>query len=123
MSCPARILAVLEKAGLAKYHSIFTKEEFDYKSFIDVTDSELRELGVTAVGARKRILAAVQEESSSVGLRTQADPWPSPESHATVSADSSGSGDAARLTEQLAGLKTSSDADNVSPEPVASSSA
>lgn len=110
MSFAARIFSLLQRVGLEKYHQVFTGEEVDYSTFLSLTDSDLKELGVSTFGARKRILTAVQEDRQRQGIRTQAENWPSPESH-TISAENSISEDAdpEGVAAQLAGLTTKSD--------------
>eukprot|EP01065_Artemidia_motanka_P001770 TRINITY_DN10829_c0_g4_i3.p1 TRINITY_DN10829_c0_g4~~TRINITY_DN10829_c0_g4_i3.p1 ORF type:complete len:768 (+),score=206.32 TRINITY_DN10829_c0_g4_i3:53-2356(+) len=59
---PARfepVAEVLEQAGLGRYCALLAAEDFDLRSFARVTDADLRDLGITALGARKRILSEV----------------------------------------------------------------
>eukprot|EP01062_Namystynia_karyoxenos_P009771 TRINITY_DN13455_c0_g1_i1.p1 TRINITY_DN13455_c0_g1~~TRINITY_DN13455_c0_g1_i1.p1 ORF type:complete len:805 (+),score=272.84 TRINITY_DN13455_c0_g1_i1:96-2417(+) len=55
----APVAEVLEGAGLGRYCAAFAAEDFDLKSFAKITDADLRDLGITALGARKRVLAEV----------------------------------------------------------------
>ncbi|XP_067054100.1 protein bicaudal C homolog 1-like [Acropora muricata] len=58
---------LFEKAGLAKYFSIFQEQEVDFPTFMTLTDDDLRELGIGALGARKKMLLAIQAENSRTG--------------------------------------------------------
>eukprot|EP01062_Namystynia_karyoxenos_P022681 TRINITY_DN18715_c0_g4_i1.p1 TRINITY_DN18715_c0_g4~~TRINITY_DN18715_c0_g4_i1.p1 ORF type:complete len:770 (+),score=197.74 TRINITY_DN18715_c0_g4_i1:107-2311(+) len=53
--------------GLEKYAPQLKEAEFDYDSFLSVTPDELTQLGVTALGARKRILAETARLRASGG--------------------------------------------------------
>eukprot|EP01060_Flectonema_neradi_P011930 TRINITY_DN18872_c0_g1_i1.p1 TRINITY_DN18872_c0_g1~~TRINITY_DN18872_c0_g1_i1.p1 ORF type:complete len:971 (+),score=252.86 TRINITY_DN18872_c0_g1_i1:152-2914(+) len=51
----------LERAGLQKYIPLLASHDFDSSAFRLVTDSDLKELGISAVGARKRIIAEAEK--------------------------------------------------------------
>ncbi|KAL5239743.1 hypothetical protein ACI65C_007153 [Semiaphis heraclei] len=51
-------LAVL---GLDKYINLFKSHEIDWTTFKTLTESDLREIGVTALGARRKILLSIAE--------------------------------------------------------------
>ena len=51
----------LERAGLHKYVPVLASHDFDTSAFRLVTDSDLKELGISAVGARKRIVAEAEK--------------------------------------------------------------
>jgi len=53
---------ILAKYGLEDYAQDFTKHEIDYETFLDLTEKDLNEIGVRAVGAKKKILKSIQKE-------------------------------------------------------------
>ena len=57
------VFDVLTKAGLQKYGSLFAAHQFNMAAFKRLRDEDLQELGITAVGARKRILAEAEKQS------------------------------------------------------------
>ena len=58
----APLFNVLTKAGLQKYAALFAAHQFDLAVFKKITDAELIELGITAVGARKRLIAEAEKQ-------------------------------------------------------------
>ncbi|XP_031560674.1 protein bicaudal C homolog 1-like isoform X2 [Actinia tenebrosa] len=52
---------LLEKLGLMKYYNIFQEQEVDWQTFLTLTDDDLKELGVTTFGARRKLLLAIAE--------------------------------------------------------------
>ncbi|KAJ9447410.1 hypothetical protein DIPPA_32158 [Diplonema papillatum] len=57
----APLADLLSGAGLSKYAPIFAANDFNVDSFRSLTDSDLTGLSITAVGARKRILAEIDK--------------------------------------------------------------
>ena len=55
-----RVEAWLTELGLEKYAEIFTKAEVDMDALRLMGDEDLLELGVTALGPRKKMLATIQ---------------------------------------------------------------
>ncbi|KAJ4949336.1 hypothetical protein JOQ06_020851 [Pogonophryne albipinna] len=54
---------LFSKLGLGKYTDIFQQQEIDLQTFLTLTDQDLKELGITTFGARRKMLLAI-----SVGL-------------------------------------------------------
>ena len=51
-----RVGALLDALNLTHYAAHFANHEVDYETLLGLTDAELKEVGVKALGARKRIL-------------------------------------------------------------------
>ncbi|KAJ8013679.1 hypothetical protein DPEC_G00032300 [Dallia pectoralis] len=47
--------------GLGKYIDIFQQQEIDLQTFLTLTDQDLKELGITTFGARRKMLLAISE--------------------------------------------------------------
>jgi hypothetical protein len=60
----SQVSAFLEDDGLDKYANHFANHEVDFEALLELTDNELKEIGVKAVGARKRILKQINREKS-----------------------------------------------------------
>ncbi|XP_068721063.1 protein bicaudal C homolog 1-B-like [Montipora capricornis] len=58
--CPD-LRQLFEKVGLAKYFSIFQEQEVDLPTFLTLTDKDLKELGISTFGIRKKILLMIQD--------------------------------------------------------------
>ncbi|XP_061084111.1 protein bicaudal C homolog 1-like [Conger conger] len=52
---------LFSKLGLGKYTDIFQQQEIDLQTFLTLTDSDLKELGITTFGARRKMLLAISE--------------------------------------------------------------
>jgi hypothetical protein len=52
---------LLEPIENGKYVKIFRENEIDYKTFITLEDEDLKELGIKALGSRKKILNVIKE--------------------------------------------------------------
>eukprot|EP00045_Choanoeca_perplexa_P004189 m.36046 g.36046 ORF g.36046 m.36046 type:complete len:71 (-) comp12442_c0_seq1:58-270(-) len=52
--------AFLGKLGLLKYLSLFQKEEVDFQTLTTMTDDDLRSIGLTLFGPRRKILLALE---------------------------------------------------------------
>ncbi|XP_056624683.1 protein bicaudal C homolog 1-B isoform X1 [Triplophysa dalaica] len=56
---------LFSKLGLGKYTDIFQQQEIDLQTFVTLTDQDLKELGITTFGARRKMLLAISELSKS----------------------------------------------------------
>ncbi|XP_043119622.1 protein bicaudal C homolog 1-B isoform X2 [Puntigrus tetrazona] len=56
---------LFSKLGLGKYTDIFQQQEIDLQTFVTLTDSDLKELGITTFGARRKMLLAISELNKS----------------------------------------------------------
>jgi class 3 adenylate cyclase len=63
MSAPAPISDWLEKLGLGQYARQFIENEITLSILPDLTDADLKELGVSALGHRRLLLRAITEMS------------------------------------------------------------
>lgn len=52
---------LFSKLGLGKYIDVFQQQEIDLQTFLTLTDQDLRELGITTFGARRKMLLAISE--------------------------------------------------------------
>ena len=50
--------SVLHAIGLEKYLPNLEQQEVDFTTLINLTESDLKELGISTLGARKKIMAA-----------------------------------------------------------------
>lgn len=48
--------SLLAKQGLAKYTDLFLRHEIDIQTFSTLTEQDLKEIGITTFGARKKLL-------------------------------------------------------------------
>jgi class 3 adenylate cyclase len=53
----------LEELGLGRYASAFVGNDIDFAVLPDLSDADLRELGIGSLGHRKRLLAAIEVRS------------------------------------------------------------
>lgn len=65
---------ILAKYGLEDYAQDFTKHKIDYETFLDLTEKDLNEVGVRAVGAKKKILKSIQKELKAAAPLTACPP-------------------------------------------------
>jgi class 3 adenylate cyclase len=61
MSAPTPIMDWLEKLGLGQYAQRFVENEITLAILPDLTDPDLKELGVSALGHRRLLLRAIAE--------------------------------------------------------------
>src|SRR6478609_3835067 len=54
----------LEKLGLGQYAQRFAENDIDFALFTKLTDADLKELGVSSLGHRKRLLEAIAERAA-----------------------------------------------------------
>ncbi|XP_055018615.1 protein bicaudal C homolog 1 [Boleophthalmus pectinirostris] len=52
---------LFSKLGLGKYTDVFQQQEIDLQTFLTLTDQDLKELGITTFGARRKMLLAISE--------------------------------------------------------------
>jgi len=55
------VVTLLTKLELSKYVDIFREQEIDMKTFLTMTDEDLKDIGVIAFGPRKNMLIAISE--------------------------------------------------------------
>lgn len=70
MSTPIETLAEL---GLPQYIEAFHSNDITVEVAADLTDADLREMGVQSIGHRKRILAALKPSTLGAESRQQLD--------------------------------------------------
>ncbi len=59
-----RIADWLEKLGLGQYAQRFAENDITFAILPDLTDQDLKELGVTSRGHRRQLLRAIAEQNS-----------------------------------------------------------
>jgi class 3 adenylate cyclase/predicted ATPase len=64
----------LEKLGLGQYAPRFAENDIDFALLAKLTDTDLKELGVTSLGHRKRLLEAIAERTAATPSPTPAEP-------------------------------------------------
>ncbi|XP_021365322.1 protein bicaudal C homolog 1-like [Mizuhopecten yessoensis] len=55
------IAELFSKLGLGKYTDLFQQQEIDLATFLTLTDQDLRELGISTFGARRKMLLAIAD--------------------------------------------------------------
>jgi hypothetical protein len=61
----------LAEIGLPEYTPLFIENDLDFGLLCELTDQDLKELGVTSLGHRRRMMRAIAELKSSVRLRSE----------------------------------------------------
>src|SRR5271169_6299488 len=61
---PSEIDDWLEELGLGRYASVFAENDIDVSLLPNLTDADLRELGIGSLGHRKRLLEAIAKRSA-----------------------------------------------------------
>jgi uncharacterized small protein (DUF1192 family) len=56
----ADISAWLEKEGLTKFVELFVKNEINFETLADLTEDHLKEMGVSEIGPRIKLLKAIE---------------------------------------------------------------
>jgi class 3 adenylate cyclase len=64
----------LEKLGLGQYAQRFAENDIDFALLTKLTDADLKELGVTSLGHRKKLLEAIAERKPAAPSPTPAQP-------------------------------------------------
>jgi len=54
---------LLSKHGLSQYLTLLQAQEVDYNTFLTLTEDDLKEIGITSFGAKRKLVLAIQEES------------------------------------------------------------
>uniref|UniRef100_A0A8C1Y8L3 BicC family RNA binding protein 1b n=1 Tax=Cyprinus carpio TaxID=7962 RepID=A0A8C1Y8L3_CYPCA len=55
---------LFSKLGLGKYTDVFQQQEIDLQTFLTLTDQDLKELGITTFGARRKMLLAISGQDN-----------------------------------------------------------
>lgn len=63
-----RLIRLLEELHLEKYIDVFIEEEWDWDSLLEVTNSDLVDMGLKA-GSRRKLMSAIQRVREQEGLR------------------------------------------------------
>ena len=71
---PQPITDWLEKLGLGQYARRFAENDIDFTLLTKLTDANLKELGVTSLGHRMRLLEAIAERAAPSAALTLAEP-------------------------------------------------
>uniref|UniRef100_A0A667WGP2 Bicaudal C homolog 2 n=1 Tax=Myripristis murdjan TaxID=586833 RepID=A0A667WGP2_9TELE len=53
---------LLIQLGLGKYTDVFEQQEIDYQTFLTLSDEDLKEVGVSTFGARRKMLLAISAD-------------------------------------------------------------
>ncbi|XP_026865195.2 protein bicaudal C homolog 1 isoform X2 [Electrophorus electricus] len=77
---------LFSKLGLGKYTDVFQQQEIDLQTFLTLTDQDLKELGITTFGARRKMLLAIsvsfrilpRRHEQLCQLRCDSSPWSLP---------------------------------------------
>ncbi|CAK6956604.1 bicaudal C homolog 2 [Scomber scombrus] len=56
---------LLNQLGLIKYIDVFEQQEIDYQTFLTLSDEDLKEVGVSTFGARRKMLLAISDLNKS----------------------------------------------------------
>jgi class 3 adenylate cyclase len=64
----------LEKLGLGQYAARFSENDIDFALLNKLNDADLKELGVTSLGHRKRLLEAIAERAAATPSAAPAEP-------------------------------------------------
>ncbi len=64
----------LQRLGLTRYEAAFRENEIDFELLPRLTEKDLRELGVGAVGHRRKLLDAIAELSAVAATKSQPAP-------------------------------------------------
>ncbi|MGH0116354.1 UNVERIFIED_CONTAM: hypothetical protein FKN15_035658, partial [Acipenser sinensis] len=56
---------LFSQLGLGKYIDIFQQQEIDFQTFLTLTDEDLKEVGISTFGARRKMLLAISDFSKS----------------------------------------------------------
>ena len=51
----------MESIDHSKYLPLFVEHEIDYQTFLALEDGDLKELGIKALGSRKKILSVIKD--------------------------------------------------------------
>ncbi|MCI4381611.1 hypothetical protein PGIGA_G00254020 [Pangasianodon gigas] len=59
------LLELLIQLGLEKYTTVFQEQEIDYQTFLTLSEEDLKEVGVSTFGARRKMLMAISDLNKS----------------------------------------------------------
>ncbi|XP_066524739.1 bicaudal C homolog 2 isoform X2 [Hoplias malabaricus] len=59
------MLELLVQLGLEKYNTVFQEQEIDYQTFLTLSEEDLKEVGVSTFGARRKMLLAISDLNKS----------------------------------------------------------
>ncbi|XP_047208818.1 bicaudal C homolog 2 [Girardinichthys multiradiatus] len=65
---------LLSQLGLIKYIDLFEQQEIDYQTFLTLSDEDLKEVGVSTFGARRKMLLAISDLNKSKRRLSDAQP-------------------------------------------------
>ncbi|KAL8616898.1 hypothetical protein ACOMHN_041817 [Nucella lapillus] len=72
--CKVDLAELFSTLGLGKYTDLFQQQEIDLATFLTMTDQDLKELGITTFGARRKMLLAIADLNKGHTLLKQAQP-------------------------------------------------
>ena len=55
----SQLVALLQELGLNKYARLFLRQEVDVDSLLQLSDADLKDMGLVALGARRKLTAAI----------------------------------------------------------------
>ncbi|XP_036431329.1 bicaudal C homolog 2 [Colossoma macropomum] len=59
------LMELLIQLGLEKYNTVFQDQEIDYQTFLTLSEEDLKEVGVSTFGARRKMLLAISDLNKS----------------------------------------------------------
>ncbi|KAL7858464.1 hypothetical protein AOLI_G00185660 [Acnodon oligacanthus] len=59
------LMELLLQLGLEKYNTVFQDQEIDYQTFLTLSEEDLKEVGVSTFGARRKMLLAISDLNKS----------------------------------------------------------
>ena len=57
----AQLVALLQDLGLNKYARLFLRQEIDVDSLLQLSDADLKDMGLSALGSRRKLTAAIHK--------------------------------------------------------------
>jgi serine/threonine protein kinase/uncharacterized protein YjiS (DUF1127 family) len=60
-SASAALVQLLQEIGLNKYARLFLRQEVDVDSLLQLSDRDLKDMGLSAIGARRKLIAAIHK--------------------------------------------------------------
>uniref|UniRef100_A0A3B3WHS9 SAM domain-containing protein n=1 Tax=Poecilia mexicana TaxID=48701 RepID=A0A3B3WHS9_9TELE len=65
---------LLSELGLIKYIDLFEQQEIDYQTFLTLSDEDLKEIGISTFGARRKMMLAISDLNKSKTSLSDAQP-------------------------------------------------
>jgi len=65
----------LSQLGLDKYKQLFVDQEIDFQLLLTMTDSDLKQVGLTLLGPRRKITAAIGRWKERNGTENKIIDW------------------------------------------------